>query len=100
MKRFPLVFLSGMGTNSVTPALLIGNIRRSLCLVLVLLTPSAFATDRTEEVRATEIAFAKAFAERDAKKFFGVPRGRRPVSRAAQNYAWETRGDGGLVRIL
>jgi len=68
MKRFPFVFLSG-GPNSVTPALLIGNIRRNLCLLL-LLTSSAFATDRTEEVRATEIAFAKAFAERDAKKFF------------------------------
>jgi ketosteroid isomerase-like protein len=38
-------------------------------LVPVLALP-AFAADRTEEVRATEVAFAKAFAERDAKKFF------------------------------
>jgi ketosteroid isomerase-like protein len=45
--------------------------RRSLYLLLLVLASSAFAADRTEEVRATEIAFAKAFAERDAKKFFG-----------------------------
>jgi ketosteroid isomerase-like protein len=38
-------------------------------LVLVLALPTS-AEDRTEEVRATEIAFAKAFADRDAKKFF------------------------------
>ena len=38
-------------------------------LILVLALPAS-AADRTEEVRATEIAFAKAFAERDAKKFF------------------------------
>jgi ketosteroid isomerase-like protein len=30
----------------------------------------ASAADRAEEVRTTEIAFAKAVAERDAKKFF------------------------------
>jgi ketosteroid isomerase-like protein len=30
----------------------------------------ASAADRAEEVRATEFAFAKAFADRDAKKFF------------------------------
>jgi ketosteroid isomerase-like protein len=44
--------------------------RRNLCLFLVVLASSVSAADRTEEVRATEIAFAKAFAERDAKKFF------------------------------
>jgi len=38
-------------------------------LVLGLVLPAS-AEDRTEEVRATEIAFAKAFADRDAKKFF------------------------------
>ena len=40
-----------------------------MLLVLVLALPTS-AEDRTEEVRATEIAFAKAFADRDAKKFF------------------------------
>ena len=30
---------------------------------------AASAADRAEEVRATEIAFAKAFADRDAKNF-------------------------------
>ncbi len=44
--------------------------RRNLCLLLLVLASSASAADRTEEVRATEIAFAKAFTERDAKKFF------------------------------
>ena len=44
--------------------------RRSLWLLLLVLASSVFAADRTEEVRATEIAFAKAFAERDSKKFF------------------------------
>jgi ketosteroid isomerase-like protein len=42
----------------------------SMCLLLLLLVLPAFAADRAEEVRTTEIAFAKAFAERDAKKFF------------------------------
>ena len=42
-----------------------------LLLVLTLsLACSAVAADRTDEVRATEIAFAKAFADRDADKFF------------------------------
>ena len=41
-----------------------------MCLLLLVLALSAAAADRTEEVRATEIAFAKAFADRDAKKFF------------------------------
>jgi hypothetical protein len=42
----------------------------SMCLLLLVLTLPASAADRTEEVRATEIAFAKAFADRDEKKFF------------------------------
>jgi ketosteroid isomerase-like protein len=44
--------------------------RRNLCLLLLVLALPASAADRAEEVRATEIAFAKAFADRDAKKFF------------------------------
>ena len=47
--------------------------RRRLLTVFLLLLGLAlpvFAADRAEEVRATEIAFAKAFADRDAKKFF------------------------------
>ena len=44
--------------------------RRNLCLLLLVLVLPASAADRAEEVRATEIAFAKAFADRDAKKFF------------------------------
>ena len=42
----------------------------SICLLLLVLALPASAADRTDEVRATEIAFAKAFADRDAKKFF------------------------------
>src|SRR5215475_5082538 len=42
----------------------------SMCLLVLVLVLPASAEDRTEEVRATEIAFAKAFADRDAKKFF------------------------------
>ena len=38
-------------------------------LILVFALPAA-AADRVEDVRATEVAFAKAFANRDAKKFF------------------------------
>lgn len=38
-------------------------------LILVFALPAA-AADRADEVRATEIAFAKAFADRDVKKFF------------------------------
>jgi ketosteroid isomerase-like protein len=41
----------------------------SVCLLLLVLTSPSSAADRAEEVRATEIAFAKAFANRDAKKF-------------------------------
>ena len=36
-------------------------------LILIFALPVA-AVDRADEVRATEIAFAKAFADRDAKK--------------------------------
>jgi ketosteroid isomerase-like protein len=38
-------------------------------LILVFALPAA-AADRADEVRSTEIAFAKAFADRDVKKFF------------------------------
>ncbi len=41
-----------------------------LLLLTLSLACSAVAADRAEEVRATEIAFAKAFADRDAAKFF------------------------------
>src|SRR5262245_28235740 len=40
------------------------------CLLLLVLSLRVSAADRAEEVRATEVAFAKAFADRDAKKFF------------------------------
>jgi ketosteroid isomerase-like protein len=42
----------------------------SLSLLLLVFSLRVSAADRAEEVRATEIAFAKAFADRDAKKFF------------------------------
>ena len=42
----------------------------SVCLLFLVLALQVSAADRAEEVRATEIAFAKAFADRDAKKFF------------------------------
>ena len=42
----------------------------SVCLLLLIFSSPVSAADRTEEVRATEVAFAKAFADRDAKKFF------------------------------
>jgi len=42
----------------------------SMSLFILVLASPASAADRAEEVRATEIAFAKAFADRDAKKFF------------------------------
>jgi ketosteroid isomerase-like protein len=41
-----------------------------LCLLLLIFSSRVSAADRAEEVRATEVAFAKAFADRDAKKFF------------------------------
>ena len=42
----------------------------TMCLLILVLASPISAADRTEEVRATEMAFAKAFADRDAKKFF------------------------------
>lgn len=41
-----------------------------LVLLTSLLACSAVAADRADEVRATEIAFAKAFADRNADNFF------------------------------
>ena len=81
MKRLRLVSKLGDLTSvaplqvvgsAVTPAMLNGSriMRCNLCLLLLVLALPAFAADRAEEVRATEIAFAKAFADRDAKKFF------------------------------
>ena len=76
MKRLRLVSMLGGPTPAVgspaTLAMLNGSRsrRRNLCLLLLVLALPASAADRAEEVRATEIAFAKAFADRDAKKFF------------------------------
>jgi ketosteroid isomerase-like protein len=77
MKRFRLVsVLSGPTSvlgSPVTPTMLnrSRSMRRNLCLLLpVFLALPSSAADRAEEVRATEIAFAKAFAEHNAKKFF------------------------------
>jgi ketosteroid isomerase-like protein len=76
MKRLRLLSMSGSFTpavgSSVTPAILNGSrsMRRNLCLLLLIFALPASAADRADEVRATEIAFAKAFADRDAKKFF------------------------------
>jgi ketosteroid isomerase-like protein len=42
----------------------------NLCLLLLVFSLRVSAADRTEEVRATEVAFAKAFADRDETKFF------------------------------
>jgi len=69
MKRLPLVFMY---------------------LLLLALALPASAADRTEEVRATEVAFAKAFADRDAQKFFSYLvddaqfLGRRSIMRGKQ----------------
>src|SRR6266567_3887911 len=75
MKRLRLVFMLGGPTQGVgSPAAPAMNCsssrRRNLCLLLLVLALPVSAADRVEEVRATEIAFAKAFADRDAKKFF------------------------------
>ena len=74
MKHLRLVSTLGCPTPAVgSPVILILNgsrsMRRNLCLLLLVLALPASAADRAEEVRATEIAFAKAFADRDAKKF-------------------------------
>lgn len=42
----------------------------AICLLSLVSVLPASAVDRAEEVRATEVAFAKAFADRDVKKFF------------------------------
>src|SRR6516165_4667286 len=42
----------------------------SVYLLILFFALPAAAADRADEVRATEIAFAKAFADRDVKKFF------------------------------
>ena len=76
MKR--LRFVSKLGGtplavgSPVAPAMLNSSrsMRRNLCLLLLVLALPVSAADRAEEVRATEIAFAKAFADRDAKQFF------------------------------
>jgi ketosteroid isomerase-like protein len=76
VKRLRLVFMLGGPAQAVgspaTPAMLncSRSMRRHLALLLLVLALPASAADRAEEVRATEIAFAKAFADRDAKKFF------------------------------
>ena len=76
MKRFVffslLIFPTRAVGAQVTPAMLSGSrsMGRTLCLLLLVLALPVSAADRAEEVRATEIAFAKAFADRDAKKFF------------------------------
>ena len=76
MKRFVFFSLLFFPTRAVgapvTPAMLSGSrsMRRTLCLLILVLALPVSAADRAEEVRATEIAFAKAFADRDAKKFF------------------------------
>ena len=76
MKRFVFFSLLFFPTRAVgapvTPAMLSGSrsLKRNLGLLLLVLALPASAADRAEEVRATEIAFAKAFADRDAQKFF------------------------------
>lgn len=45
-------------------------IRRLFAVAVLVVATSAFAADAVEEVRSTEIAFAKAFADQDAAKFF------------------------------
>src|SRR5262245_12773432 len=76
MKRLRLLSMLGRPTlavgSSVTLAMMNVSscMRRNFCLLFLVVALPASAADRAEEVRATEIAFAKAFAERDAKKFF------------------------------
>jgi ketosteroid isomerase-like protein len=76
MKRLRFVSIVGGPTpavgSPVRPGILNGSrsMRRNLCLLLLVLALPAAAADRAEEVRGAEIAFAKAFADRDAKKFF------------------------------
>jgi len=44
--------------------------RRTIALLALMFAVSAFAADPGEDVRQAEIAFAKAFADRDQEKFF------------------------------
>jgi ketosteroid isomerase-like protein len=75
MKRLRLLFTLGGSTPAIavpfSPTMLNGSkiMRRNLCLLFLVLALPASAADRAEEVRSTEIAFAKAFADRDAKNF-------------------------------
>ena len=41
----------------------------TMCLLILVLASPISAADRAEEGRATEVAFAKAFADREAKSF-------------------------------
>ena len=95
MKRLPLVSMLGDPSPAVgSPVTVILNgsrsMRRNLCLLLLVLALPVSAADRAEEVRATEIVFAKAFADRDAKRFFlyladdAQFRGRRNTMRGEQ----------------
>ena len=95
MKRLPLLSMLGGTTPAVGfPVTQMLNsskrLRRNLWLLLLLLALPASAAERAEEVRATEIAFAKAFADRDAKKFFSYLAddaqflGRRDIMRGKQ----------------
>src|SRR2546430_9623469 len=76
MRRFPLVFMLGgpppvLGSPPCPQCWMVREgMRRNVCLLLLVLALPASAADRSEEVRSTEIAFAKALADRDAKKFF------------------------------
>jgi ketosteroid isomerase-like protein len=76
MKRVPLVFMLGGPTSVLGSPRHARNVEwfekyetQSWPAPSRLALPAS-AADRAEEVRATEIAFAKAFADRDAKKFF------------------------------
>ncbi len=45
-------------------------VQKTLAILTILIACTAFAADSASEVRDSEVAFAKAFAERDATKFF------------------------------
>ncbi len=45
-------------------------VKKSLAILTILIACTTFAADPASEVRDAEIAFAKAFADRDAAKFF------------------------------
>jgi ketosteroid isomerase-like protein len=50
--------------------LCVSVVQKTLAALTILIACTAFAADPAAEVRDTEIAFAKAFADRDAVKFF------------------------------